>query len=68
MRLVKKGTTEEVKIGDFVKMKNGNVVKIEYFRPPTSPASEGKINVSGHGSEYYVSVVGLEWIEREDRA
>jgi hypothetical protein len=71
MRLVYKGTKREVQIGDEVLLRSGEKAIVTYFRQPSSSASEGKISVRGNGdafdSEFYVSVVGAEWIEREDR-
>jgi hypothetical protein len=58
-------------------------VEVMSFRPPHSTASEGKICVVEVGGplaprvtaeqeregtrEYYVSIIGAHWIEREDR-
>ena len=70
MRLVYKADGCEVKVGDTVVV-NSEVLTVTYFRKPTSPASSGKVSVKSTGSaydaEYYVSVIGAEWIEREDR-
>jgi hypothetical protein len=72
MRLVYKATQAEVKIGDIVDLRPGKR-KVVSFRPPHKPASEGKITVAIPAKppfdqqEYYVSVIGAEWIEREDR-
>jgi hypothetical protein len=50
-------------------------VYVVYFAPPRSTASSGKVTVTKtkkprgpEGQEYYVSAIGAEWIEREDRA
>lgn len=71
MRLVYKGTEKEVKVGDVVTDFRGDKATVKYFREPHKPSSEGKITVTEDGSdwsaEYYVSVYGLEWIDREDR-
>ena len=65
----KKG--QEVKRGDKVHTGRGEEVTVTFFRPPTSSASEGKVTIQHRGSryemEYYVSVIGAKWIEREDR-
>lgn len=69
MKLVYKETGIEVKEGDIVLKRSGNWV-VESFRPPHKPDSEGKVAVrfhTGNAQEYYVSVIGAEWIEREDR-
>jgi hypothetical protein len=52
--------------------RDGDVVQVSYFRTPHKPASEGKVSVAaldgtGGTREYYVSVIGAQWIEREDR-
>lgn len=62
--------TQEVAIGDTILL-NDSTVTVEYFRPPHSPASSGRVtvrDVNGHSNEFYVGVIGAEWIEREDRA
>ena len=71
MRLVYKANGKEVKVGDMVTTSRGEKCEVTYFRQPHSPSSEGKISVRFEGNsfdrEYYVSVIGAEWIEREDR-
>ena len=71
MRLVYKATGKEVKVGDVVTTSRGEKCEVKYFRQPHKPSSEGKITVQMEGSEsyneYYVGVIGAEWIEREDR-
>lgn len=71
MKLVYKNSGKEVKVGDKVTLRDGNKAEIAYFRPPHKPSSEGKITVKEEGDdgcrEYYVGVVGAEWIDREDR-
>lgn len=61
---------QEVKVGDIV-VKDNCSLKVVYFRKPTSPASSGKVTVrdgkARHEQEFYVSIIGAEWIEREDR-
>lgn len=68
MRLVYKATGEEVKVGDIVEGFRGTY-KVLHFREPHKASSEGKIYVENDGfkRECYVSVIGAEWIEREDR-
>jgi len=68
----RKGTT--VKVGDRVVTNLGESVEVRFFREPSSPASSGKVSVrytseedEGHEAEYYVSVIGAEWVNREDR-
>lgn len=71
MRLVYKGTDIEVKVGDEVTDFRGEKSIVTYFREPHKSSSCGKISTRKDGSSYdresYVSVYGLEWIEREDR-
>lgn len=71
MRLVYKATGKEVKVGDIATTFRGKKCEVKYFREPHKPSSEGKITVQEEGcsfcSEYYVGVIGAEWIEREDR-
>lgn len=72
MRLVYKDTQKEVKVGDICKLKDGTECMVNYYRKPQSPASSGKVTVQFgedrfNTMEYYVGVIGAEWIEREDR-
>ena len=55
--------------GDKVTLSNGTEVKVHYFREPHKPGSQGKVTVQEGGStrEYYVSIIGAVWVEREDR-
>ena len=73
MRLVYKGTQQLVEVGDQI-LRDGETFTVGYFAPPHKPSSSGKVTVLLHGSygrgataEYYVGVIGAEWIEREDR-
>ena len=70
MRLVYKQTGMPVLVGDMARLNDGTEVEITYFRPPHKPASSGKVSVkhaSGWTQEFYVGVIGAEWIDREDR-
>lgn len=71
MRLVYEETGEEVKVGDKAKTFRGEECTVTYFRQPHKSNSEGKISVrfddSSFDMEFYVSVIGAKWIEREDR-
>lgn len=66
MRLIYTATGKEVQIGDMTP--HGKVVGMP---KPHKPESEGKIYVKktqrAMEEQYYVSVIGAEWIEREDR-
>jgi hypothetical protein len=69
MRLVYKETGKEVKVGDVVDGFRGRY-KVLSFNEPHKASSEGKVYVEendGFKRECYVSVIGAEWIEREDR-
>jgi hypothetical protein len=73
MKLVYTKTGELVRLGDKVTLSDGTEAVVTFFAPPHKPSSSGKISVKWGGnesswSEFYVSVVGAEWIEREDRA
>lgn len=73
MRLVYTRSGDPVKVGDVGKTSRGDKVKVTYFREPHSSASEGKVTVQfldledDWTQEFYVSIIGAEWIEREDR-
>jgi hypothetical protein len=60
----------EVRVGDGVSLRDGpaEVLSIE---KPHKPASTGRVYVRPLGGTYetgyYPSVIGAEWIEREDR-
>lgn len=72
-----------VQIGDKVKLRGERrPVTVTYFAPPSKPSSEGKVCVqyaqrsSGWSSpaderpwtrEFFVSVIGAEWVGRTDR-
>jgi hypothetical protein len=60
--------TREVKIGDTVEI-DGTTFTVTSFRKPHKPASSGKVSVrwNGPSTEFYVGVIGAEWVEREDR-
>lgn len=63
MKLIHISTGKDVEIGDVVSLL-GESLTIEKIHKPDRPASEGRVCVSGAGGyvEYYVSVVGLQWI------
>lgn len=70
MRLVYKATQQPVKVGDQVQIGNGEFAVLD-FLPPHKPEAQGKVAVGYAGESgtlFYVSVIGAEWIEREDRA
>jgi len=77
MRLVYTATGKPVKVGDLVTTKGqGQQVRVSFFREPHKPSSSGHVIVHdvdsglgriGGGWEFYVGVIGAEWIEREDR-
>ena len=61
MKLIVEATRELALIGNTY---NGH--KLEGFRTPHKPSSSGKC-WTADGNEFYVGVLGLVWIEREDR-
>lgn len=71
MQLVYKDTSKPVKVGDIFRLHNGENAEVHFFRPPHKASSEGKVtmrfNDDDHMIEYNVSVIGAEWINREDR-
>ena len=72
MKLIHTATLKPAEIGDEVTTRKGDTGIIKYFIPPHKPASSGHVSVAYTDREtmpgyHYVSVWGLEWIEREDR-
>lgn len=71
MKLIYKETGKEVAVGDVVELRDGKW-KVTYFREPHKASSSGKVSVqhteNNWRAEYFVGVIGAEWIEREDRA
>ena len=69
MKLVYKDTQDRVLLGDMVTLSDGEEVRVLVANKPHKPSSSGKVTVENVGSmsEYYVGVIGAEWIEREDR-
>jgi len=69
MRLVYRDTQAEVKIGDWVTIR-GLAWEINHFAPPHKPSSSGKVTLRTKDQvyrEFFVTVIGAVWIEREDR-
>jgi len=69
MKLVYDDTQEPVAIGDTLHREDGNLV-VTGFRKPHKAASSGFVwvkNSAGNEHQYYVSVIGATWINREDR-
>lgn len=71
MKLIYESTGEQVRVGDEVTLDDGRTVKVTHFSEPHKPSSSGKVCVMDRGDdsqcEYYVSVIGARWINREDR-
>jgi len=71
MKLIYTKTGLPVQVGDIADTGRGEMVEVDYFRPPHKPSSSGKVSVTtvntDQRSEYYVGVIGAEWIEREDQ-
>lgn len=69
MRLIYKNSNVEVKPGDAAQTFRGETVIVEDIEKPKSSASTGRVHViaSGVRESFYPSVIGAEWIGREDR-
>jgi len=70
MRLVYADTQKEVQVGDEVTDFRGDKCTVLSFKKPHKAASSGHVELRddlGQEREYYVTVIGAEWIEREDR-
>lgn len=65
MQLVYRNSKQPVKVGDPVVV-SGVATTVAHFSEPHSPNSEGKVSLES-GGFFYVSVIGAEWIDREDR-
>jgi hypothetical protein len=73
MRLIYTASQVNVMVGDTCYLRDGQEVTVQSFAKPHKPSSSGKVYVATVGSpvykaEYFVGVIGAEWIEREDRA
>lgn len=74
-KLIYSDTKKEVKLGDRINLRADEDNQFEWvtvcdFREPHKPASSGKVVVkhaTGATREYYVGVIGAEWINRRDR-
>ena len=71
MRLIYSKTEQEVKTGDVVHI-NDVPHYVQFFSKPHKPSSSGHVVVremddTRFGAQYYVGVIGAEWIEREDQ-
>ena len=71
MRLIYEKTGEEVKAGDLVSSQDGELFRLDFYREPHKPSSTGRVYVTrlveqGSQLEFFPSVVGAKWIERED--
>lgn len=70
MKLIYKDSKEEVKVGDRRQLDDG-IYTVEAFEQPYKPSSQGKITVKRDDDDFaqtfYVSVIGAEWIDREDQ-
>lgn len=62
---------ELVQPGDNTFTFRGEPCIVNHFAPPHKSSSSGKISVQvigeSYSSEFYVSVIGAEWVDREDR-
>lgn len=62
----------EVSLGDRpVLSRNGEQVEVCDIRKPHKPSSTGRVVImydDGQYQEFFPSVIGAEWIEREDQS
>lgn len=67
---------DPVEVGDIVKGLHNSPPEeqhiVTFFREPSSPASSGKVSIrlaagDRYEREVYASIIGAEWIDREDR-
>jgi len=67
MKLVYTKTQLPVEIGDRVMIGDQEFV-VDHFALPHKPSSSGRLvlRLYGQAEEYFTSVIGAEWIERED--
>ena len=72
MKLVYKKSGNVVLPQDVVETSKGMKVEVLSFQPPHKPGSSGKVCVrsleNGWTQQFFVGVIGAEWIEREDRS
>ena len=71
MRLIYEKTGEEVRAGDLVSSQDGELFRLDFYREPHKPSSTGRVYVTrmveqGGQLEFFPSVVGAKWVERED--
>ena len=72
MRLVYEATGVDVKVGDKVTISRGETVYVTAMREPHKPSSTGRVGVTYskggcESREFFPSVIGADWIEREDQ-
>ena len=59
----------DVQVGDEALTFRGEIVTVLGFTKPTHPGSTGRVAVGDNDwrQEYFPSVIGAEWTDREDR-
>lgn len=71
MRLIYSDTKTEVSSGDIVRAKNGQIFEVMSITKPHHPGSTGRVHVkeadNGWSQGFFPSVIGAEWVDREDR-
>jgi len=73
MQLVYEDTQKPVRIGDTVRLRDGEFWQVHYFPTPHKSSSQGKVTLvtltrAPLGvQEFFVSVIGAKWIDREDQ-
>lgn len=77
MKLVYDHNQAPVSVGDMVCLSNGeDVFVVQYITEPHKPSSTGRVGVKhilddgtlSLSTEYFPSVIGAHWIDREDQA
>lgn len=73
MNLIYTKDKTPVNVGDKVEI-DGQLLEIKFFSKPHKASSSGKITVApvgteefGNDREFYVNIIGAEWINREDQ-
>lgn len=72
MKLVYRDSKMPVYVGDRVVLSRGEEVEVMRITEPHKPSSTGRVTVKSMGDDdwtmdYYPSVIGAEWIDREDQ-
>jgi hypothetical protein len=70
VKLIYTKTGQPVNAGDVVTTRDGSEYRLDFYREPHKPSSTGRVYITplagGCQREFFPSVIGAEWIERED--